>query len=231
MGANAQTTVPSFTAGTVLTAAAQNASARTGVPVFASTVTRDAGFGGTGEKTLAEGQLCYVEGTGLQTYNGTAWVTWGALPQIFQIKTTAKTDTFTTTSTTFVDVTGLSVSITPSSTTSRILILADTKLFGVTGAPYAFARMMRDSTAIYIGDTAGNRQRVSSMSRRDSQGVDSSTNIFIDSPATTSAITYKMQVAVNTGGGTIYVNRGSDDTDSTERGRFASSITVLEIAP
>jgi hypothetical protein len=80
MGANAQTTVPSFTAGTVLTAAQQNASARTGVPVFASTVTRDAGFGGSGEKTLAEGQLCYVEGTGLQTYNGTAWVTWGTAP-------------------------------------------------------------------------------------------------------------------------------------------------------
>ena len=80
MGANAQTTVPTFTAGQVLTAAQQNASARTGVPVFASTVTRDAGFGGSGEKTLAEGQLCYVEGTGLQTYNGTAWVTWGAAP-------------------------------------------------------------------------------------------------------------------------------------------------------
>lgn len=80
MGANAQTTVPTFVAAQVLTAAQQNQSARTGVPVFASTVTRDAAFGGTGEKTLAEGQLCYVEGTGLQTYNGTSWVTWGAAP-------------------------------------------------------------------------------------------------------------------------------------------------------
>lgn len=80
MGANAQTTVPTFTASQVLTADQQNQSARTGVPVFASTVTRDAAFGGTGEKTLAEGQLCYVEGTGLQTYNGTSWVTWGAAP-------------------------------------------------------------------------------------------------------------------------------------------------------
>lgn len=80
MGANAQTTVPTFTTGQVLTADQQNQSARTGVPVFASTVTRDAGFGGTGEKTLAEGQLCYVEGTGLQSYNGTSWVTWGTAP-------------------------------------------------------------------------------------------------------------------------------------------------------
>ena len=80
MGANAQTTVPTFTAGEVLTAAQQNQSARTGVPVFATTITRDAGFGGTGEKTLAEGQLCYVEGTGLQSYNGSSWVTWGTAP-------------------------------------------------------------------------------------------------------------------------------------------------------
>ena len=80
MGANAQTSVPTFTSGQVLTAAQQNESARTGVPVFASTVTRDAAFGGSGEKTLAEGQLAYVEGTGLQSYNGTSWVTWGAAP-------------------------------------------------------------------------------------------------------------------------------------------------------
>lgn len=76
MGANAQTTVPTFTTGQVLTADQQNQSARTGVPVFASTTTRNAAFGGA-NKTLAEGQMCYVEGTGLQTYNGTAWVTWG----------------------------------------------------------------------------------------------------------------------------------------------------------
>lgn len=80
MGANAQTSVPTFTAGQILTADQQNQSARTGVPVFATTVTRDAAFGGTGEKTLAEGQMCYVEGTGFQTYNGTAWVTWGTSP-------------------------------------------------------------------------------------------------------------------------------------------------------
>jgi hypothetical protein len=81
MGANAQTTVPTFVASQVLTADQMNQSARTGVPVFSSTVTRDAGFGGTGEKTLAEGQLCYVEGTGLQSYNAAgAWVTWGTAP-------------------------------------------------------------------------------------------------------------------------------------------------------
>lgn len=83
MGANAQTAVPTFTAAQVLTAAQMNESARTGVPVFANTGTRDAAFGGSGEKTLAEGQLCYVEGTGLQTYNAAgSWVTWGTAPEV-----------------------------------------------------------------------------------------------------------------------------------------------------
>lgn len=75
MGANAQTSVPTFTAGEVLTAADMNISARTGIPVFATTVERDAAFGGTGEKTLAEGQICYIEAAPqrYQIYNGTAW--------------------------------------------------------------------------------------------------------------------------------------------------------------
>lgn len=75
MGANAQTSVWTFTAGSVLTAAQMNDTARTGVPVFATTTTRDAAFGGTGEKTLAEGQVCYIEAAPqrYQIYNGTAW--------------------------------------------------------------------------------------------------------------------------------------------------------------
>jgi len=90
MGANAQTSVPLFTAGEVLTAANQNISAGTGVPVFATTTTRDAAFGGTGEKTLAEGQTCYIEAAPkrLQVYNGTAWIDYDA-------QYTAFTPTFT----------------------------------------------------------------------------------------------------------------------------------------
>ena len=73
MGANAQTAVPVFTQGQVLTAA-QVTQINTGIPVFATTVTRDAAFGGAGEKTLAQGQFCYLESTGkLQVYTGSAW--------------------------------------------------------------------------------------------------------------------------------------------------------------
>lgn len=91
MGANAQTTVPTFTAAQVLTADQMNQSARTGVPVFADTTARDAAFGGSGEKTLAEGQLCYLESTDkVQFYNGTAWANLG---------TVTKVDRFTVTGT------------------------------------------------------------------------------------------------------------------------------------
>jgi len=80
MGANAQTTVQKFVDGAVLTAAQQNFSAATGVPVFATTVTRDAAFGGS-NKALAEGQLCYLESTdATQYYSGSAWLAVGASP-------------------------------------------------------------------------------------------------------------------------------------------------------
>lgn len=75
MGANAQTAVPVFTAGQILTAA-EMTQVNTGIPVFASTTTRDAAFGGAGEKVLAQGQYAYIEATStLQVYNGSAWVT------------------------------------------------------------------------------------------------------------------------------------------------------------
>ena len=78
MGANAQTSVPAFTAGQVLTAQ-QQTEINTGIPVFATTTTRDAAFGGTGEKVLAEGQFAYIEASNTtQYYDGAAWQPVGA---------------------------------------------------------------------------------------------------------------------------------------------------------
>jgi hypothetical protein len=83
MGANAQTTVPTFTAAQVLTADQMNQSARTGVPVFADSTARDAAFGGSGEKTLAEGQLCYLEDTNkVMFYDGSAWANLGSVTNV-----------------------------------------------------------------------------------------------------------------------------------------------------
>lgn len=77
MGVNAQTTVPKFTAGQVLTAA-QQTGINTGIPVFATTTTRDAAFGGS-NKVLAEGQFAYIEASNTtQYYDGAAWQSVGA---------------------------------------------------------------------------------------------------------------------------------------------------------
>lgn len=86
MGANAVTTVPVYVSGEVLTASDLNIT-NCGIPVFATTTTRDAAFGGTGEKTLAQGQMAFIEATNTtQYYNGSAWVTLGLTPGLTCVK-------------------------------------------------------------------------------------------------------------------------------------------------
>ena len=88
MGLNAQTSVPAFTTGQVLTAA-QQTDINTGIPVFADSTARDAAFGGTGEKVLAEGQYAYLEST-KQTlvYDGSNWVSVGVAPGLVFLSAT-----------------------------------------------------------------------------------------------------------------------------------------------
>jgi hypothetical protein len=233
MGANAQTTVPTFTAAQVLTADQMNQSARTGVPVFADATARDAGFGGTGEKVLAEGQLCYLESTNVvQYYDGAAWATVGpSTVGVVQVKSTAKTDTFTTTSTTFTDVTGLSVSITPTSASNKVFIVVALSIGGPAGEGSLY-QIVRDSTAVGIGDTAGSRIRTGT------QTTSNSTNrmvagmlAFLDSPATTSATTYKIQMRITSADTAAQINRSNTDTDTSAFARGISTITVFEVTP
>ena len=236
MGANAQISVPTFTAGEVLTAANMNISARTGIPVFADTTARDAAFGGTGEKTLAEGQFAYIENiagaAATQYYDGASWQTLVSVtPRIGQVVSTSKTDTFTSATTgAFTDITGLSVSITPTSATSKVLVIA-TAMFvrTVVGTASRYIRLVRDSTAIAVGDTAGSRISASmgGISAAGNDQPDPGTITFLDSPATTSATTYKLQFYADAS--TFYLNRSVTDTNGTNGGRFASGITVMEV--
>ena len=92
-------------------------------------------------------------------------------------------------------------------------------------------RLMRDSTAIYIGDTAGNRIRTTFAGGVTSFSGDIlyGGGIFLDSPGTTSATTYKLQIATSNNGQTVCFNRGHVDTDAATFARTASSITVMEV--
>lgn len=228
MGANAQTSVPAFTAGQVLTAQ-QQTEINTGIPVFATTTTRDAAFGGTGEKVLAEGQFAYIEASNTtQYYDGTSWLALGG--KINQVVSTTKTDTFTTTSATFVDLTGLSVSITPAATSSKILVIYTVIGQGVYGNCQGYLRLLRDSTAIGSGAAAGSRITVSSfLPESNAITIGQAANINLDSPASTSALTYKIQIASSASGQTVYVNRNATDTDNAFFGRSSSSIVALEV--
>jgi len=222
MGANAQTTVPTFTIGQVLTADQMNQSARTGVPVFAGTAERDAAFGGSGEKTLAEGQLCYLESTNVvQYYDGSSWATLGPTParKIVQIVTGNTSTEATSATTTFVD-TNLTATITPTSASNNILVVV-TQQGGVKTSGNANnginIRLVRDSTTIqtfgksigFTGTTLSNY--VSTISTQ-----------YLDSPATASATTYKTQFANDTTATGVRVQ---------DAGNTQSWITLYEVTP
>ena len=143
------------------------------------------------------------------------------------VQSTIKTDTFTMASATFADVTGLSVSITPSAATSKVLVIVSIHLSGFAGATNAFGKVVRDSTDIFIGATAGSRKRCTFFSH-DNDGGHSITAAHLDSPATTSATTYKVQVSAQSAS-TVAVNRSIGDADSSSAQRTVSSITVIEV--
>ena len=235
MGANAQTSVPAFVSGQVLTAQ-QQTQINTGVPVFATTVTRDAAFGGTGEKVLAQGQLAYIEATDVvQYYNGTSWATLAPTTSaVAQIKSTAKTDTFATSTTlTWVDITGLSQSITPTSASNKVLVqfVIGSVVASVADRIVAF-RIVRGSTAVGVGDSAGDRTPATSAIYTVGAGTESQSvsGMFLDSPGTTSATTYKIQVHLSAAA-TVDINKVGGDNNSSAFTRQISTITCSEVAP
>ena len=152
---------------------------------------------------------------------------------IIQVISASKTDTFVTNSTSYTDITGLSVSITPSSTSSKVLVMMEC-VVGVDNNVSAFLRMVRDSTAIHVGDAVGNRIQSTAGNGDDpsSQFPLQMSGVFLDSPATTSATTYKIQANTEASGntGNIMINRAGTDADNNQHGRYASSITVMEVA-
>ena len=151
---------------------------------------------------------------------------------ILQVVSTTKTDTFSSASTSFADITGLTASITPSSTSSKILVLVQLKLSHLGASHINLTRLLRDSTPINVGDVAGSRSPSSSQSllnfTADGNMVHDIGMSFLDSPATTSSTPYKIQLTQS--GGTTYINRSAVDSDSALYGRLASTITLMEVA-
>ena len=153
--------------------------------------------------------------------------------RILQVKQTVKTSVFTTTALSPTDVTGMSVSITPTSASSKVLVIFYVGLVGnATSGQGTELWLLRDSTQLNIGDTDGNRTRVTAVQINGGSNYDSSpvAITFLDSPATTSATTYKIQLATQDAGTAVFNRRGDDGADSASYQRSGASIIVMEIA-
>ena len=219
-----------FTTGDVLTAADANGYlASQVVMVFASSAARTSAIA-----SPQEGMISFLKDTNsTEYYSGSAWVAiaGSSVQKVAQVLSTTKTDTFSASITAGSNaaVTGLSQAITPSSATSKVLVTLTMNGYGANSGQFA-GFIARSTTPIGVGDSAGSRVRVGSAAFADPDHEGNITMTFLDSPATTSAVTYNAYIAnVQPTTRTVYVNRNETDTDAQDRTRAASTITVMEI--
>ena len=156
----------------------------------------------------------------------------GSSGGIIQVKMGTFTDRFTTNSATMVD-TGLSVSITPTRADSKILVNVSLGSFANgTGLKRAFMNIVRDSTNVIVGDADTGHEVTACVNTRAS-GYASGTQIplsfmVLDSPNTTSAVTYKVQASIGSDSGNVYLNYA--ESNDQYSGNTASTIVVMEVS-
>jgi hypothetical protein len=182
---------------------------------------------------LAEGMVAYLDDINqIQVYSGSSWTS--PLPGIgSNVVQAVKTDTFTTSSSSFVTVDGLSVTITPSSASSKILLIGQVEGFGssTSNGSYGF-RFTGGNTDNYRGALVGSRPQSVTGSSWATDGPTraqlSHSLVYLDSPSTTSPVTYNLAGAGFTG--TLYVNFAETSENNNRGVRNASSITAIEVA-
>jgi len=185
-----------------------------------------------GSHTLTLPNSGGTSGQYLQT-NGSGGLSWQTVttPAVLQVESAAKTDTQASgTGQTWTAISNLSVSITPAATGNNILVMAQISA-GLDRDAVLYLRLVRDGTAIGLGAAAGSRIPCTSfryMAGMDN-GIQTDTLIFLDSPATTSSVTYQVQVRLNDPG-IFYINQREIDGDNTDYGRSISTLTVMEVA-
>ena len=158
-----------------------------------------------------------------------------ALGKIGQVVQTVKTDTFSTSSSSFTAITGLSVAITPSATSSKILIRTVIS-YGGDQNLYGFAKILRGSTDILVGDAGASSQIRATFPMMNTDGdgpgeiykAHVASSEFLDSPSSTSELTYSVHVSTYVSKN-IFINRESNDANAGYNGRYTSSITAMEV--
>ena len=135
-------------------------------------------------------------------------------------------------SSSFAAISGCTVDITPSATSSKVFVMISL-CSGVNGASYGFFKLYRDSTVIGSGSDSSNRIGCNfSISQNDgdntSDGVKQVNYQYLDSPSSTSALTYTVQ-ASTFNNSTITYNKTPDNSDNGRTAQGSSTITVLEV--
>lgn len=152
--------------------------------------------------------------------------------KVLQVVNATKSDTNSTISNSTV-TTGLEASITPSATSSKVLVLISFAYSCGQDVNPVF-QLNRDSTVIHLGDAGGNRERSSAGSiyqRANNLDVYNSSINCLDALSTTSSVTYKLMYFVGRSAtsDTVFFNRSVNDLDSDSYKRSISSITLMEI--
>jgi len=152
--------------------------------------------------------------------------------KVLQVVSAVKTADQSTTSTSPVDVTNLSVNITPSSASNKVLVLVNINNIGNSVSNSTYFRILRGATVLTSNSSGGNADTKDAFGSGGGGGmsnqerkIGSASITFLDSPSSTSALTYKVQMEVDGGTGTI--NRWELNTDVAS----VSTLTVMEIAP
>ena len=222
-----------FQTGQVLTAAQVNGFLmEQATMTFADDAARDAALA----SVLREGLLTYnLDTNRLEVYDGTDWVEPAPEPPAgigSNVVQTVKTDVLTqSVARASIGAAAISASITPTSATSKVLVIAQVS---VSSGSSVHAHLFRGDATPYRGDADGVRQRVST-----SSAVTSGQNIaagvpivFLDSPSADTSVTYSVRFShTSTSTASIFLNRSSSDTNQDFEPRAASSLTLIEVAP
>ena len=157
----------------------------------------------------------------------------GSSGGIIQIKSATKTDRQLSNSSAYVDVTGMSVSITPTRSDSKIFIMINVHVGGDSAAYIGF-KVLRDSTVVTQGTHGtGSRTNLSFGGRIDADYDTYTMGFnFLDSPSTTSATTYKLQVSDvhDSANRNVVINGSGDDANAAYTLCGTSTITVMEVS-
>ena len=163
----------------------------------------------------------------------------GAGGGLIQTVSTAKTNVFVTNSTSYTDVTGLNATITPTSSSNKILVLVNL-VYGGHSNLYGFGRLIRtisggSATPISIGDAGGGSRPQASialqMTNNSNQEYKNKTASmsFLDSPNTTTSTEYQIQCLTNNGSRDVHINWPRNNDNGDYIGRYSSSITLMEV--